>query len=73
MNPNMPIDKQNQAEDTYPDFVFEINGEKFIGDIKTSSAEDTYSDDEEETLCGNPHNNGDEDDCAECKMIKLNL
>jgi len=30
---------------------------------------------EEETLCGNPHNNGDNDwrNCTECGVIKLNV
>lgn len=28
---------------------------------------------EEETLCGKPHNNGDEDGCLECGVIKLGI
>ena len=30
---------------------------------------------EEETLCGNPHNNGENgpENCGECMAIKLNL
>ena len=29
--------------------------------------------DAEETLCGKPHNNGDEDGCLECGVIKLGI
>lgn len=28
---------------------------------------------EEETLCGKPHNNGEEDNCLECGVIKLGI
>lgn len=28
---------------------------------------------DEETLCGKPHNNGDEDGCLECGVIKLGI
>ncbi len=27
----------------------------------------------EETLCGKPHNNGEEDNCIECGVIKLGV
>lgn len=27
----------------------------------------------DETLCGKPHNNGDEDGCLECGVIKLGI
>lgn len=29
--------------------------------------------DAEETLCGKPHNNGEEDNCMECGVIKLGI
>ena len=34
---------------------------------------DDASDYDEETLCGKPHNNGDEDGCMECGVIKLGI
>lgn len=41
--------------------------------VRVADMLDAAQEYEEETLCGKPHNNGDEGDCLECGVIRMGI